>query len=237
MVKLHTGRVNTVYALQTVNLSNENPKLQSLLLIFELGWTSKLPINITLSHDPIDFSCGTICADSNSNTSLKSLSKALYSNVPIKHIKFDEFRSLSFGGIVALFEILLFSSSITDVGIEPHSIEFCTDIITFEEEIYNNDLDYYLKAIKSNIPTERVKCEGLREPYLEGLIASYQIHSINKSVIDLDVSHHSFDISLGSIRYDSFVNEADLMALLIALKSNVRITRVECLGVEEFLSL
>ncbi|KAL0243052.1 hypothetical protein GEMRC1_005615 [Eukaryota sp. GEM-RC1] len=161
----------------------------------------------------------------------------VYSNVPIKYVEFDEFRSLSFGGLVALFEILSFNSSIIDVGIEPHSIDLSSGTITFEGKIYNNDLDYLLKAIKSNIPIKLVNCKGLREPNLEGLIALYQIHSINKSVIDLDVSPHSFDISLGSIRYESFVTNADLMSLLNALKSNVLITRVECLGVEEFLSL
>ncbi|KAL0247962.1 hypothetical protein GEMRC1_003201 [Eukaryota sp. GEM-RC1] len=213
------------------------PEVSKCVAHFELISTGKLTVNTILSDEHIDVSCGSICCDDVSNTNLKSLSKALYSNVPIKHVKVGRFRNPSVGGIVALFEILSFNSSIIDVDIEPHSIDLSTGTITFEGEVYNNDLDYLLKAIKSNIPIKLVKCEGLSSANLEGLIALYQIHSINKSLIDLDVSPHSFDISLGSIHYEGEIRNADLKSLLNALKTNVRISRVECLGLEPFFHL
>ncbi|KAL0248101.1 hypothetical protein GEMRC1_003338 [Eukaryota sp. GEM-RC1] len=220
-----------------INLRHNYSLFQSFLLIFELISTGKLTPNTTLRFELFDVSCGSICCNYISNTNLKSLSKALYSNVPIKYVKFKRFRNPSFGGIVALFEILSFNRSLIEVDIEPHSIDLSTGIITFEGKIYNNDLDYLLKAVESNIPIKRVKCKGLREPNLEGLIALYQIHSINKSLIDLNVSPHSFDISLGSIRYEGEIRNADLKSLLKALKTNVRISRVECRDVKRFLSL
>ncbi|KAL0231706.1 hypothetical protein GEMRC1_011110 [Eukaryota sp. GEM-RC1] len=219
-----------------INLRRNQPKFQSSLLVFELVSAGKLTPNILPSFEYIDVSCGSMHFDI-SNTNLKSLSKALYSIVPVKHVKVDEFRNPSFGGIVALFEILSFNRSLIDVDIEPHSIDLSTGTITFEGEIYNNDLDYLRKAIRSNIPIKRVNCEGLNTPNLEGLIALLEIHSINKSVIDLDVSPHTYDTSLGSIRYESEISNADLLSLFNALKSNVLISRVECSGVTRSFSL
>ncbi|KAL0251900.1 hypothetical protein GEMRC1_001112 [Eukaryota sp. GEM-RC1] len=70
----------------------------------------------------------------------------------------------------------------------PHYIDFSTGSICYDNNIENSDLVTLSEALKSNVPIKRVDCRRLSSPNLEGLIALFEILSINKSLIDVNIS-------------------------------------------------
>ncbi|KAL0246838.1 hypothetical protein GEMRC1_008044 [Eukaryota sp. GEM-RC1] len=81
-------------------------------------------------------------------------------------------------------------------------------------------------------PITRVESRGSDSLSLEGILALFEILSINRSVIVLDISPHLIDFASGTIKFRSNVCANDLHCLLNALKSNVPIKRVDCLGLK-----
>ncbi|KAL0241378.1 hypothetical protein GEMRC1_006613 [Eukaryota sp. GEM-RC1] len=99
-------------------------------------------------------------------------------------------------------------------------------------EVDYSDLILLLETLKSDVSIKRVECRGLKNESLEDLFVLFEILSINKSLVIIDISPHLIDIEVGSILYDSFVQHSDLISLLETLKSDVSIKRVECRGLE-----
>ncbi|KAL0240144.1 hypothetical protein GEMRC1_010251 [Eukaryota sp. GEM-RC1] len=222
-----------------INFSNDDIGLDKLLLIFEQFSTHHIPPIIKVAPHSIDFSTGTIFYDQHVNDiDLISLVTALISNVDIKRVECRGLRivqglkSLNFNGLIAVFQIYSLNKSVIDVNISPHIIETSLGYIYYDKTVDNYDLISLLCALESNVNIKRVECLGLETLSLEGITTLFQICSLNKSVIDVDISPHSIDTSLGVVYYDKLVDNYDLIYLLSALKSSVNIKRVECLGLE-----
>ncbi|KAL0239492.1 hypothetical protein GEMRC1_009600 [Eukaryota sp. GEM-RC1] len=188
--------------LNNVNLSNHSIGFRGLLTIFDLVSAGKLTSNIQFSPHSCDFSNGAICYDSHVGTAdLCTLLSALKSNVPIKRVDCRGLKTLSFEGIITLFEILFIKKSVVDIDVSPHSIDFSRCIIQYDNKITNTDLGLLLNALKSNVPIKRVEFSRLKNLSLGGIITSFEILSINKSVIDVDVFPHFVDIDNGAFHF------------------------------------
>ncbi|KAL0241023.1 hypothetical protein GEMRC1_006259 [Eukaryota sp. GEM-RC1] len=96
--------------------------------------------------------------------------------------------------LLTVFEQFYTHQSLKIVRISDHSIDFGSNLISYNQCITNDDLVQFLKVLKFNIPVKRLDCTGLKSPNLEGLINLFQILSINKSVINLDISPHLVDV-------------------------------------------
>ncbi|KAL0251852.1 hypothetical protein GEMRC1_001064 [Eukaryota sp. GEM-RC1] len=103
--------------------------------------------------------------------------------------------------LLTIFKQFYTHCSPPTIQTSPDSIDFDHGTIIYDSKINNIDLILLLDALKSNVPIKRVDCLGLRSPNLEGLFALLEIQSLHKSIIDLNVFPHSFDVSRGTINY------------------------------------
>ncbi|KAL0239956.1 hypothetical protein GEMRC1_010064 [Eukaryota sp. GEM-RC1] len=101
---------------------------------------------------------------------------------------------IEFKELLTVFDQFAIHSSVGSIILGPHSIDFTHCSIMFQNEVGNDDLISLLNALNSNLPIKRVECSGLRSPSLEGLINLFEILSINKSVMSVDISPHRIDI-------------------------------------------
>ncbi|KAL0228695.1 hypothetical protein GEMRC1_013315 [Eukaryota sp. GEM-RC1] len=215
------------FTLKRVVFNNVDMKLNSVLTIFELISTTKLMSNIQISPHSIDISrCSIRYANEVENQDLRSFLMALQSNLPIKRVECRGIRSLNLEGLITLFQIRTINKSILNLNISPHFINLNAGSIRFQGFIYDADVFSLLKALQSNVSIQTVKCNGLKEITLKGLIALFEILSINKSMIDFDLFPHCVDVDHGlfcfspkSITQVSIEDLSLLRSLLIALQS------------------
>ncbi|KAL0241735.1 hypothetical protein GEMRC1_006970 [Eukaryota sp. GEM-RC1] len=133
----------------------------------------------------------------------------------------------------------IFTKNSTQSTKTMRSIQISRNLINFDDrslhcdhQVDYSDLILLLETLKSDVSIKRVECRGLKNESLEDLFVLFEILSINKSLVIIDISPHLIDIEVGSILYDSFVQHSDLISLLETLKSDVSIKRVECRGLE-----
>ncbi|KAL0239847.1 hypothetical protein GEMRC1_009955 [Eukaryota sp. GEM-RC1] len=84
-----------------------------------------------------------------------------------------------------------------NIDVCPHSIDFTLGTIHYDNLIDNDDLVSLLNALQLSVFVTRVECHGWENPSLEDLTLYLEIRSINKSVIDLDVSNDIIDLEKG----------------------------------------
>ncbi|KAL0239635.1 hypothetical protein GEMRC1_009743 [Eukaryota sp. GEM-RC1] len=112
-------------------------------------------------------------------------------------LKSVSFTSLDLCCLLSIFEGITSNKLITNFQVSDSSIDFVKGVVRCGNQISNFDLVSLLDALKSNLPIKRVNCLGVTSPSLEGLIAFFEILSLNKSVLELDVSPHIIDIENG----------------------------------------
>ncbi|KAL0239817.1 hypothetical protein GEMRC1_009925 [Eukaryota sp. GEM-RC1] len=121
-----------------------------------------------------------------------TFTSALQSNCSLRVVNLSK-NHFGLKSLLIIFHLVSVNKLTRDIQVSPHSIDFSRGLIRFESQIENCDLHFLLDALKSNVPIKRVECLGLRTPSLQGLVNLFEIFSINRSVIDLNVSPFFID--------------------------------------------
>ncbi|KAL0235768.1 hypothetical protein GEMRC1_002350 [Eukaryota sp. GEM-RC1] len=122
-----------------------------------------------------------------SNDDVSNLLNTLQSNTHLNKI-YVENSSMGFSNFLTIFE-LVFSDNLTpNIEVSPHYFDVSLGIIYYENELENSELLLLLKTLKSNLPLNHVKCNRLKNPNLEGLSTLFEIHSLEKLILDIDIS-------------------------------------------------
>ncbi|KAL0250933.1 hypothetical protein GEMRC1_000147 [Eukaryota sp. GEM-RC1] len=216
-------------SIDKINLSYNSFGLHIVIFIFEQISLGKLSPNFEILPHAVDVSVGLTRYLNEVNVKdMAFFLKSWNSKVPIKQLNISGLRSISLKGLIVLFEHYCTNNSLSSVDVSPHFVDNSLGSISYDNQIENDDLIYLSTALKSGVPIKRVDCSGLRKPNCKGLVSLFVIHSINKSVIDIDIFPHFVDVSRGFIRCLNVFENDDLVFLLSALKSQVSINRVIC---------
>ncbi|KAL0244802.1 hypothetical protein GEMRC1_008884 [Eukaryota sp. GEM-RC1] len=121
---------------------------------------------------------------------------ALQSNPCLTYINLRN-ENIQLDTLLTLFDLVSSKKVTPNVLVNPHDIDGSRGIIRYQDRVENSDLIALLKALKSGVPIKRVDCRGWKSPSIEGLIALFEILSINKSLLDIDISPHFIDIENG----------------------------------------
>ncbi|KAL0244273.1 hypothetical protein GEMRC1_008358 [Eukaryota sp. GEM-RC1] len=113
----------------------------------------------------------------------------LFSAIHNNHIRFNN--------VLTLFTLVSSKKITPNVLVNPHYIDGFRGIIRYQDRLKNSDLIALLKALKSGVSIKRVDCRGWRSPSLNGLLALFEVCSINQAVIDLPIAPHFFDVENG----------------------------------------
>ncbi|KAL0250932.1 hypothetical protein GEMRC1_000146 [Eukaryota sp. GEM-RC1] len=236
----------------------ESPSLAGLIALFEILFINKSLIDSVISPHIIEHGLFSFFPENLTQITAEELSslrlfvnRFRIKNLNIKNCTFNE-NTLS-----VLCNLLTNTKSLTSVDFsledrsrsrhsvnpvnrDPYlvsdshpsvqSVSYSHGIIHYQRKVENSNLIELLNALKSNVPIKRFECRGFESPRLEGIVALFEILSINKSLVDVNLFHHLIDLSLGSIHYQGYVEYISLISILNALKSNVPIKRVECRG-------
>ncbi|KAL0251737.1 hypothetical protein GEMRC1_000949 [Eukaryota sp. GEM-RC1] len=164
-------------------------------------------IRVNNSLTSVDFSDNQICQDKSRgrydtlhDENFLKMIDALQCKPNIKQVILNG-SSVGFKGPCTVFELVSANQLTPNIEISPHSFDFATGSISYANPIDNSDLLVLLDSLKSNVPIKRVKCKQWPRPSLEVLATVFEILSINKSVIDLDISPHLLDVEKGVFRY------------------------------------
>ncbi|KAL0239417.1 hypothetical protein GEMRC1_009525 [Eukaryota sp. GEM-RC1] len=168
---------------------------------------SNMRMSEELSHFSDDFYCSHSNDDSNAN--LKNVS--ICNN------------SIGLGNLCTIFGLNSTGKFSPNFQISPHDIDVSFGYIDYEHHVTSADLVALLNALKSNVPIKRVESRGFNNLNLGGIIALFEISSIAKSVINLDVSPHCVDINNGVFRFSpetlTKISAQELSSLHCLLKS------------------
>ncbi|KAL0239721.1 hypothetical protein GEMRC1_009829 [Eukaryota sp. GEM-RC1] len=132
-----------------------------------------------------------------SSSQFKTILRELKTSSLLRSISF----SLSLNNLISYFRTVFSAKLNSLIGILPHSIDVSLGLISYQFKAGYNDLMSLLYALKSNIPIKRVEFCGLKSATLGRLVVIFEILSINKSVIDLDISPHNIDVENGVFRF------------------------------------
>ncbi|KAL0251340.1 hypothetical protein GEMRC1_000553 [Eukaryota sp. GEM-RC1] len=153
--------------------------VQSLVEMFHLNSTL-LVLNLE----------GLNCNSSQFRTMLKGLEK----NKTLRKVRFY---LMDLSSLIMVFDVIVSHKLIPCIELARHYIDVHLGLICFDNRVEADDLASLLRALKSNVPIQRVECLGFGSPSLEELVVLYEILFINKTVIDADISPHSIDVNNG----------------------------------------
>ncbi|KAL0239628.1 hypothetical protein GEMRC1_009736 [Eukaryota sp. GEM-RC1] len=125
---------------------------------------------------------------------------ALQSNPKLNNVNLSN-HSIGFRGLLTIFDLVSAGKLTPNIQFSPHSCDFSIGAICYDSHVDTADLCTLLNALKSNVPIKRVEFSRLKNLSLGGIITSFEILSINKSVIDVDVFPHFVDIDNGAFRF------------------------------------
>ncbi|KAL0246464.1 hypothetical protein GEMRC1_007676 [Eukaryota sp. GEM-RC1] len=161
---------------------------------------------IDYSPHLIDFSTGRIDYQNMvSHDDLFSLLKALKSNLPISRVDCPGLRRGGLSMMTSLFEILHMNQSVI-------SVDYFSNLIS----VSSGSLKQCVKAegfvplspaINSNIPIKNVKCSGLRNTNLDGLMILYELLSGGQLDVGLERTSKVFITIIFSIDVESGIFE------------------------------
>ncbi|KAL0232926.1 hypothetical protein GEMRC1_011673 [Eukaryota sp. GEM-RC1] len=138
---------------------------------------------LNLSSVPLSFSqFKTIFRELESSSLLRSVSFVL---------------SLRLKSLISYFKAMFSAKLISLIDISPHCIDVSLGPIRYQFKVGYRDLISLLNALQSNSPIKRVEFRGLKSLSLGRLIVIFQILSVDKSVIDPDISPHLIDVENG----------------------------------------
>ncbi|KAL0239565.1 hypothetical protein GEMRC1_009673 [Eukaryota sp. GEM-RC1] len=144
-----------------------------------------------ISLTSIDFSFSDFCDDQFSQlvSSLQFQSGLTQVNLSSSSIRFNS--------LLTVFELVSARKLTPNVRVFPHSIDISLGSVSYKHVFEQSDSISLLNALKSNILIKRVECRGLRSLRLRRFIDLFELFSISKSVLDLDISPHSIDVESG----------------------------------------
>ncbi|KAL0239545.1 hypothetical protein GEMRC1_009653 [Eukaryota sp. GEM-RC1] len=200
------------------------------MLVFEAVLSDTLIPVIDHSH-VIDVTHGLIRDCNFCDVRLLKIISALQFNPrnPVQKVNLSG-NSIKLASLLTIFELASVGKLLSNIKISPHSIDVPQCSLNYALEIDDHDLLSLLEALKSSLPIKRVECCGLQSPTLKGILDLFEILSINKSVINIDVSPHFIDVKKGIIRYRSTAENGDLISILKAVKANIPIKLFNCFG-------
>ncbi|KAL0245969.1 hypothetical protein GEMRC1_007185 [Eukaryota sp. GEM-RC1] len=183
-------------------------------------------IRVSDSLISIDFSSCELTDDC-----VLKLINAVQSNHSIRKVNLSN-NSFGLKSLITIFDLISTQQITSNIQVSPHSIDIHSCSISCKSSVTNSDLISLLNSLKSNSSIECVESLGLESPNFESLVNLYEILFIRNSVIDLDLSPHSIDVTSSSIIFKNRVTHFDLIALLKTLKSSVSIKCVNCFGMK-----
>ncbi|KAL0251948.1 hypothetical protein GEMRC1_001160 [Eukaryota sp. GEM-RC1] len=121
---------------------------------------------------------------------------------------------LGFKCLLKVFEQILKRKLIPNVVLVPNIIDVSTGFIYTSRKMSDDDVISLLRALKSNVPIRNVKYESFCISTIQGLIALFEVLSINRFVMDVPTLHHTIDFENGiflySAKYRSYRNNLPL---------------------------
>ncbi|KAL0241188.1 hypothetical protein GEMRC1_006423 [Eukaryota sp. GEM-RC1] len=82
-----------------------------------------------------------------------------------------------------------------------HIVEVSLGSISFDGYTCNEDLIFLLKSLKNNISISHIETLGYKGSTIQGIVALFQILSINTSIIDLDIFPNFIDVDNGVLQF------------------------------------
>ncbi|KAL0231637.1 hypothetical protein GEMRC1_011041 [Eukaryota sp. GEM-RC1] len=140
-------------------------------------------------------------------------------------IRFVILKSLGVELLLVIYEAQLTGrhSPFTSINFDcsPHSIDLSLGLIHFNYQVSSNDLVALSTALKSKVSINRVEFPQhvYSSPDIKSLIALFEIHSINPSVVDPPILPHCIDIEKGifcfspKCSFDSSFSKEDVSVL------------------------
>ncbi|KAL0251294.1 hypothetical protein GEMRC1_000507 [Eukaryota sp. GEM-RC1] len=124
------------------------------------------------------------------------LINAIQPNHHVKKVNLSN-SSIGFNSVLTIFHLVSSNKLTLNIDIFPHIIDVSLGYIRFENKIEDSDLSSLLHILKSKVPVQRVDCCLLKSLSIQGLITLFEIISINKSILDLDLSPHFINVEQG----------------------------------------
>ncbi|KAL0251512.1 hypothetical protein GEMRC1_000725 [Eukaryota sp. GEM-RC1] len=232
-----TSPLQRHHSLTSLKLCNNDFGLSGLVSLFTLvsplvdplAELDHVPLTVDVSPHSLDCSNGYIrCVNAVGDDGLTSLLNVVKLGHCITRVECFGFDCLSVKDLVVLFEILSINQSIIDCHQIGNQIDLLTGVINCQQYITIDDLLAILKALKSRIPINLVEYRGMKSVGIPELVALFQILSISKSVISVDISPHCIDLDNSVFCYSpktpTQVSAKDLSHLLSLL---------ECVSIRE----
>ncbi|KAL0248209.1 hypothetical protein GEMRC1_003445 [Eukaryota sp. GEM-RC1] len=177
-------------------------RLQSFLTGFDCR---KLALNgCSFSDDSITALCDLLrvnnsltsvdCSDCRlSDTSILSIVDAIQSNFTLKMVNLSN-NHIQLTGMLTIFELISTGKLFSNILLSPHFLNVSTGYIRYLKSLKSSDMVSLLRSLKSNVAITRLDCESFEKLNLAGLMDLFEILSINKSLLDLDISPHLIDV-------------------------------------------
>ncbi|KAL0238025.1 hypothetical protein GEMRC1_012499 [Eukaryota sp. GEM-RC1] len=134
--------------------------------------------------------------------SCSKLINALQFNSVLQKVNLSN-NCIAFDNLLSIYKLLSDQKLNCSVIVTPHFVDVSTGSIQYENEIEMNHLLSLLKVSNSNVPIKRVFCRGLTNSNItfRTMIALSELFSINKSLLDVDLSPHFIDIEEGVLSF------------------------------------
>ncbi|KAL0248749.1 hypothetical protein GEMRC1_003983 [Eukaryota sp. GEM-RC1] len=97
-------------------------------------------------------------------------------------------------GLLTIFELISTGKLTANILLSPHFLNVSTGYICFKKSLTSSDMVSLLRSLKSNVAITRLECGSFEKLNLAGLMDLFEILSINKSLLDLDISPHLIDV-------------------------------------------
>ncbi|KAL0241406.1 hypothetical protein GEMRC1_006641 [Eukaryota sp. GEM-RC1] len=184
-----TVRRNRLEIQKFAEFLNFNNCLNKLVIDSKSCSGSYLPVFESLKSNSSLLELAIVGGESISDDDAESLSEMLTRNESLLVLHFDVL-SITFSQFKTILSGMINNSTLKNVYFPPFNLGHLVlifDALTTKKVALS-------EALKSNIPVQRVEGRGVSRLNLKGLIAAFEIVSINKSLVNLDVWPHSINV-------------------------------------------
>ncbi|KAL0239615.1 hypothetical protein GEMRC1_009723 [Eukaryota sp. GEM-RC1] len=131
-----------------------------------------------------------------SHTNTHDIFNALQSNSDLQMVNLS-YNDIDIATLLNIFPQFAPHQSPQTITVYPHSIDFSRGVIHYAKKVKTNDVRVLLNALKSKVPIKRIQCSGMSDLNFSSLVMSFQILSVNNSLIYIDVAPHFIDVESG----------------------------------------
>ncbi|KAL0235751.1 hypothetical protein GEMRC1_002333 [Eukaryota sp. GEM-RC1] len=216
----------------TKTSSDDVSSLQSFLechsikrLVLKQCWFSNHAIN-TLC-DLIRASCSLTSVHFTSRHELNTLKliDAVQANSFLQKVTFDSQSNQCFTCLLTILELVSRNKIVPNIEVFPHSIDFPSGIIRYEQYIEKADLTALSNMITSNVPIRRVYCRGLHK---HDQVDDVVLQPRTNSVEGVDESYHCIDIENCLFTFSPLASNEVNPAVVEYVQ-----VLIECIGIKE----